>query len=157
MLAIHSKSTEIGKFPSSGYVWVARASSLASMPDQEPSLETAVLHDDHRPHPFVSVPPRDETGLWGPEASRALARECSNSLPLENALHRYRDAHGLSSQELRLVGCAMSGFNDKVAADILQCSPNTVGTYWRRIYAKVGCTCAREVIAHFCRFALSSA
>jgi|GEM_PF-2732417 len=75
---------------------------------------------------------------------------------LREALAAYALEFGLSSQEQRLLECAVQGLNDKTAANVLRCSPNTVGTYWRRIYVKVSCFGARDVLAHFCRVTLAS-
>lgn len=74
--------------------------------------------------------------------------------PVQEALGEYSLHFGLSVQERRLLECAVAGNTDKAASSSLGCSPNTIGTYWRRIYGKVGCLRAREVVAHFCRFAL---
>lgn len=74
---------------------------------------------------------------------------------LESVLRSYSLYFGLSSQESRLLRCAVLGLTDKYAAGELGCSPNTIGTYWRRIYGKVACLGAREVVAHLCRFAVT--
>lgn len=76
---------------------------------------------------------------------------------LELAVHSYAKRCSLSSQEHKLLTCAVRGVSDKVAAAELGCSRNTVGTYWQRICRKTGCHPQREVFADLLRFVLSTA
>src|SRR5690606_10974775 len=63
----------------------------------------------------------------------------------------YSQMFRLSPQERRLLACAVRGVPDKCAADELGCTRNTVGTYWKRIYAKTGKRCQKDVLAHLLR------
>lgn len=63
----------------------------------------------------------------------------------------YSRAHDLSTQEERLLTCCLHGVCDKLAAEELGCSRNTIGTYWKRIFAKTGFRPQREVLADVVR------
>lgn len=69
-------------------------------------------------------------------------------------VHVYASLYHLSAQEERLLACSLHGIPDKIAADELGCSRNTVGTYWKRIFVKTGHRPQREVIAHVFRSTL---
>jgi len=67
----------------------------------------------------------------------------------------FADAHGLSSQETRLLLAAAREATNEEAADELGCTNATVRSYWRRIFEKTGRRSAREVITQLFRFAIA--
>lgn len=73
---------------------------------------------------------------------------------LNAALGTYAAEYRLSRQERTLLCCAIRGVSDKLAADEMGCSRNTVGTYWQRIYRKTGVHPQRSVLAHMLRTVL---
>jgi len=70
---------------------------------------------------------------------------------LSTIVFSYSQMFRLSPQERRLLACAVRGVPDKCAADELGCTRNTVGTYWKRIYAKTGKRSQKDVLAHLLR------
>ena len=69
-----------------------------------------------------------------------------------SVLERFAHAHRLSQQEMRLLMLGVQEINNKEAAEQLECGECTVRTYWQRIFAKVGCTNQRDVLARLFRF-----
>ncbi len=71
-------------------------------------------------------------------------------------MHWYAYKHSLSGQETRLLECTLLGISDEGAADELNCTRSTVGTYWKRIFHKTGHRPQREVLSHLLRMVLAS-
>ncbi len=70
---------------------------------------------------------------------------------LVRAVNDYARDYRLSGQETLLLLCAARGVSDKCAAATLSCTRSTVGTYWQRIYRKVGQQGQCKVLAHLLR------
>lgn len=68
-------------------------------------------------------------------------------------MERYARRHRLSRQELRLLITSINGVPDKRVAHEWGCSRSTIGTYWKRIFAKTGMRPQRNVLADLLRFA----
>ena len=73
------------------------------------------------------------------------------------AVLAYAAKHRLSSREEQLLTLAVVGRTVQQAADELHLSPNTVATYWQRIYQKTGHRPQSEVLAHLLRCVLDGA
>jgi DNA-binding CsgD family transcriptional regulator len=102
---------------------------------------------------------RTGTSSWGMSltsskgfgvAPRILAIEGNGR---ESTLERFARVHRLSPQETKLVSLAVHEVPNKQTAGDLGCSECTVRTYWHRIFAKVGCTSQRDLLARLFQFA----
>lgn len=70
---------------------------------------------------------------------------------LDCTLAHFAARYRLSPQESKLVALAVREVPNKLSADELGCSVCTIRTYWHRIFAKVGCTSQRDVLARLVR------
>jgi|GEM_PF-5428285 len=84
---------------------------------------------------------------------------CTSKLDgqLQASLELLAAERELSGQEARLLCCAAQGHCDKLAAELLGVSPNTVSSYWQRIYWKLGVRGSREALGFVIRWVLSNA
>ena len=86
-----------------------------------------------------------------PGGNVPLGGSTQRGLPLDmnRRVRQFRDDHGLSRREEDVLLLVASGVHPKGIADALGCGYATVRTYLRRIYRKLGCSGARELVVRF--------
>lgn len=95
---------------------------------------------------------------WGKErATDDEAGGDESALELETLLEGFGRAHGLSRREAQIVALASTGHRTKEIGAALGCAPQTIGTYWERIYRKTQTASREMVLALVLRFVVDAA
>jgi DNA-binding CsgD family transcriptional regulator len=71
---------------------------------------------------------------------------------LKTLLSDFGSTHGLSEREAETVALALAGMRTKEIASALGCAPQTIATYWDRIYRKTNTNSREMVLALMIRF-----
>jgi DNA-binding CsgD family transcriptional regulator len=65
-------------------------------------------------------------------------------------------AHSLSDREAETVALALAGMRTKEIASALGCAPQTIATYWDRVYRKTNSNSKEMVLALVVRFIVAT-
>jgi DNA-binding CsgD family transcriptional regulator len=76
---------------------------------------------------------------------------------LRTLLLAFRDVHNLSDREAETVALALTGLRTKEIASTLGCAPQTIATYWDRVYRKTNSNSKEMVLALVIRFIVETA
>lgn len=78
-----------------------------------------------------------------------------NDIVLKNFLKDFGRTYGLSRRESEILTLASTGHSTKEISAVLGCAPQTVGTYWERIYRKTQNDSREMVLALVLRFIIN--
>lgn len=70
-------------------------------------------------------------------------------------LAEFAASHDLSDTETTLLRIALEGGGVRESCERLGCKPNSVMTYWKRIFEKTACRSQREVLGALLRYSLA--
>lgn len=75
---------------------------------------------------------------------------------LDPIIQSFAKKNRFTPQEHKVLCLRIAGHHGKSIACAIGCSPNTVSTYWKRMFRKAACSDQAEVLASVLRFALTT-